>query len=174
MFAVLFTVRLSYILYMLIQKDRNSRLIKKTKSMWQKVNIDINPQIGARMLQVFARDQLFNLKQSETCSQLGYFSRDLNRWKILNLLMLRSAKGEVFYKSQAVKMLKLSSRSFDKIITDALAGGFVIYADPMNGGSIGNTKKNIRPSEKLIIEYTRYNILRCKRGLTNFKRHGIK
>ena len=91
---------------MLIQKDRNSRLIKKTKSMWQKVNIDINPQIGARMLQVFARDQLFNLKQSETCSQLGYFSRDLNRWKILNLLMLRSAKGEVFYKSQAIKMLK--------------------------------------------------------------------
>jgi len=159
---------------MLIQKDRNSRLIKKTKAMWQKVNIDINPQIGARMLQVFARDQLFNLKQSETCSQLGYFSRDLNRWKILNLLMLRSAKGEVFYKSQAVKMLKLSSRSFDKIIKDAVDKGFFIYADPMSLILPQTQIKNLRPSEKLIIEYIRYNILRCKRGLTNFKRYGIK
>ena len=158
---------------MLIQKDRNSRLIKKTKAMWQKVNIDINPQIGAKMLQVFARDQLLNLKQSETCSQLGYFSRDLNRWKILNLLMLRSAKGEVFYKSQAIKLLKLSSRSFDKIIKDALDAGFIIYAEPMKVKTPKKIK-NIRPSEKLIIEYSRYNILRYQRGLKNFKKYGIK
>jgi hypothetical protein len=44
----------------------------------------------------------------------------------------------------------------------------------MNGGSIGNTKKNIRPSEKLIIEYTRYNIQRIERGLKNIKKYGIK
>ena len=159
---------------MLIQKDRNSRLIKKTKAMWQKVNIDINPQIGARMLQVFARDQLINLKQSEECSQLGYFSKDLNKWKILNLIIHRSAKGEPFYKSQAIKMLKLSSRTFDKIIKDAVDSGFFIYADPMSLILPQTQIKNLRPSEELIIQYTKYNILRCKRGLTNFKRHGIK
>ena len=156
------------------QEKRNQNLLSKTKKMWSEINIDITPTIGRRMLQVFARDQLINLKQSETSSELGYFSKDLNKWKILNLIIHRSAKGEPFYKSQAIKMLKLSSRSFDKIIKDAVDRGFFIYADPMSLIQPQTQVKNLRPSEKLIIEYTKYNILRCKRGLTNFKRHGIK
>ena len=156
------------------QEARNQNLISKTKKMWSEVGIDITPTIGRKMLQVFARDQLINLKQSEECSQLGYFSKDLNKWKVLNLIIMRSAKGEVFYKSQALKIIKLSSRSFDKIIKDAVDGGFFIYADPMNTNLPNKKIKNLRPSEKLIIEYTRYNILRCKRGLLNFKRNGIK
>jgi len=156
------------------QEKRNQNLLSKTKKMWSEIDVDITPAIGRRMLQVFARDQLFNLKQSETCSQLGYFSKDLNRWKILNLIIHRSAKGEPFYKSQAIKLLKLSSRSFDKIIKDAVDRGFFIYADPMSLISPQTQIKNLRPSEKLIIEYTRYNILRYKRGLKNFKRYGIK
>ena len=156
------------------QEKRNQNLLSKTKKMWSEIDIDITPTIGRRMLQVFARDQLINLKQSETSSQLGYFSKDLNKWKILNLIIHRSAKGEPFYKSQAIKLLKLSSRSFDKIIKDAVDRGFFIYADPMSLIQPQTQVKNLRPSEKLIIEYTKYNILRCKRGLTNFKRHGIK
>ena len=156
------------------QEKRNQNLLSKTKKMWSEIDIDITPTIGRRMLQVFARDQLINLKQSEECSQLGYFSKDLNKWKILNLIIHRSAKGEPFYKSQAIKLLKLSSRSFDKIIKDAVDRGFFIYADPMSLILPQTQVKNLRPSEKLIIEYTKYNILRCKRGLTNFKRHGIK
>ena len=156
------------------QEKRNQNLLSKTKKMWSEIDIDITPTIGRRMLQVFARDQLINLKQSEECSQLGYFSKDLNKWKILNLIIHRSAKGEPFYKSQAIKLLKLSSRSFDKIIKDAVDRGFFIYADPMSLIQPQTQVKNLRPSEKLIIEYTKYNILRCKRGLTNFKRHGIK
>ena len=156
------------------QEKRNQNLLSKTKKMWSEIDIDITPTIGRRMLQVFARDQLINLKQSEECSQLGYFSKDLNKWKILNLIIHRSAKGEPFYKSQAIKLLKLSSRSFDKIIKDAVNAGFFIYADPMSLILPQTQVKNLRPSEKLIIEYTKYNILRCKRGLTNFKRHGIK
>ena len=156
------------------QEKRNQNLLSKTKKMWSEIDIDITPTIGRRMLQVFARDQLINLKQSEECSQLGYFSKDLNKWKILNLIIHRSAKGEPFYKSQAIKLLKLSSRSFDKIIKDAVDRGFFIYADPMSLILPQTQVKNLRPSEKLIIEYSRYNILRCKRGLTNFKRHGIK
>ena len=156
------------------QEKRNQNLLSKTKKMWSEISIDITPAIGRRMLQVFARDQLINLKQSETCSQLGYFSKDLNKWKILNLIIHRSAKGEPFYKSQAIKLLKLSSRSFDKIIKDAVDRGFFIYADPMSLIQPQTQVKNLRPSEKLIIEYSRYNILRCKRGLTNFKRYGIK
>ena len=155
------------------QEKRNQNLLSKTKKMWSEIGIDITPAIGRRMLQVFARDQLINLKQSEECSQLGYFSKDLNKWKILNLIIHRSAKGEPFYKSQAIKLLKLSSRSFDKIIKDAVDAGFFIYADPMNVNTPKKIK-NLRPSEKLIIEYSRYNILRCKRALTNFKRYGIK
>ena len=155
------------------QEKRNQNLLSKTKKMWSEININITPAIGRRMVQVFARDQLINLKQSETCSQLGYFSTDINRWKILNLIIHRSAKGEPFYKSQAIKLLKLSSRSFDKIIKDAVDAGFFIYADPINVNTPKKIK-NLRPSEKLIIEYSRYNILRCKRGLTNFKRYGIK
>ena len=142
--------------------------------MWSEIDIDITPTIGRRMLQVFARDQLINLKQSEECSQLGYFSKDLNKWKILNLIIHRSAKGEPFYKSQAIKMLKLSSRTFDKIIKDAVDRGLFIYADPTSLILPQTQIKNLRPSEELIIQYTKYNILRCKRGLTNFKRHGIK
>ena len=103
------------------QEKRNQNLLSKTKKMWSEISIDITPAIGRRMLQVFARDQLINLRQSETCSQLGYFSTDINRWKILNLIIHRSAKGEPFYKSQAIKLLKLSSRSFDKIIKDAVS-----------------------------------------------------
>ena len=156
------------------QEKRNQNLLSKTKKMWSEIDIDITPTIGRRMLQVFARDQLINLKQSEECSQLGYFSKDLNKWKILNLIIHRSAKGEPFYKSQAIKLLKLSSRSFDKIIKDAVDRGFFIYADPMSLIQPQTQVKNLRPSEKLIIEYSRYNILRCKRGLTNFKRYGIK
>ena len=156
------------------QEKRNQNLLSKTKKMWSEIDIDITPTIGRRMLQVFARDQLINLKQSEECSQLGYFSKDLNKWKILNLIIHRSAKGEPFYKSQAIKMLKLSSRTFDKIIKDAVDRGFFIYADPMSLIQPQTQVKNLRPSEKLIIQYTKYNILRCKRGLTNFKRHGIK
>lgn len=155
------------------QEKRNQNLLSRTKKMWSEIDIDITPAIGRRMLQVFARDQLINLKQSETCSQLGYFSKDLNKWKILNLIIHRSAKGEAFYKNQAIKLLKLSSRSFDKIIKDAVDAGFFIYADPMNVNTPKKIK-NLRPSEKLIIEYSRYNILRCKRALTNFKRYGIK
>jgi hypothetical protein len=155
------------------QEKRNQNLLSKTKKMWSEININITPAIGRRMVQVFARDQLINLKQSETCSQLGYFSKDLNKWKILNLIIHRSAKGEAFYKNQAIKLLKLSSRSFDKIIKDAVDAGFFIYADPMNVNTPKKIK-NLRPSEKLIIEYSRYNILRCKRALTNFKRYGIK
>ena len=156
------------------QEKRNQNLLSKTKKMWSEIDIDITPTIGRRMLQVFARDQLINLKQSETCSQLGYFSKDLNKWKILNLIIHRSAKGEPFYKSQAIKMLKLSSRTFDKIIKDEIDRGFFIYADPMSLILPQTQIKNLRPSEELIIQYTKYNILRCKRGLTNFKRHGIK
>tara|TARA_B110000259_G_C13805307_1_gene318398 strand:- start:121 stop:603 length:483 start_codon:yes stop_codon:yes gene_type:complete len=156
------------------QEKRNQNLLSKTKKMWSEIHIDITPTIGRRMLQVFARDQLINLKQSEECSQLGYFSKDLNKWKILNLIIHRSAKGEPFYKSQAIKLLKLSSRSFDKIIKDAVDRGFFIYADPMSLILPQTQIKNLRPSEELIIQYTKYNILRCKRGLTNFKRHGIK
>lgn len=156
------------------QEKRNQNLLSKTKKMWSEIDIDITPTIGRRMLQVFARDQLINLKQSEECSQLGYFSKDLNKWKILNLIIHRSAKGEPFYKSQAIKLLKLSSRSFDKIIKDAVDRGFFIYADPMSLILPQTQVKNLRPSEELIIQYTKYNILRCKRGLTNFKRHGIK
>jgi hypothetical protein len=156
------------------QEKRNQNLLSKTKKMWSEIDIDITPTIGRRMLQVFARDQLINLKQSEECSQLGYFSKDLNKWKILNLIIHRSAKGEPFYKSQAIKMLKLSSRTFDKIIKDAVDKGFFIYADPMSLILPQTQIKNLRPSEELIIQYTKYNILRCKRGLTNFKRHGIK
>ena len=156
------------------QEKRNQNLLSKTKKMWSEIDIDITPTIGRRMLQVFARDQLINLKQSEECSQLSYFSKDLNKWKILNLIIHRSAKGEPFYKSQAIKLLKLSSRSFDKIIKDAVDRGFFIYADPMSLILPQTQVKNLRPSEELIIQYTKYNILRCKRGLTNFKRHGIK
>ena len=156
------------------QEKRNQNLLSKTKKMWSEIDIDITPTIGRRMLQVFARDQLINLKQSEECSQLGYFSKDLNKWKILNLIIHRSAKGEPFYKSQAIKMLKLSSRTFDKIIKNAVDRGFFIYADPMSLILPQTQIKNLRPSEELIIQYTKYNILRCKRGLTNFKRHGIK
>tara|TARA_R110000787_G_scaffold83002_1_gene179163 strand:- start:561 stop:1043 length:483 start_codon:yes stop_codon:yes gene_type:complete len=156
------------------QEKRNQNLLSKTKKMWSEIDIDITPTIGRRMLQVFARDQLINLKQSEECSQLGYFSKDLNKWKILNLIIHRSAKGEPFYKSQAIKMLKLSSRTFDKIIKDAVDRGLFIYADPMSLILPQTQIKNLRPSEELIIQYTKYNILRCKRGLTNFKRHGIK
>jgi hypothetical protein len=156
------------------QEKRNQNLLSKTKKMWSEIHIDITPTIGRRMLQVFARDQLINLKQSEECSQLGYFSKDLNKWKILNLIIHRSAKGEPFYKSQAIKMLKLSSRTFDKIIKDAVDRGLFIYADPMSLILPQTQIKNLRPSEELIIQYTKYNILRCKRGLTNFKRHGIK
>ena len=156
------------------QEKRNQNLLSKTKKMWSEIDIDITPTIGRRMLQVFARDQLINLKQSEECSQLGYFSKDLNKWKILNLIIHRSAKGEPFYKSQAIKMLKLSSRTFDKIIKKAVDRGFFIYADPMSLILPQTQIKNLRPSEELIIQYTKYNILRCKRGLTNFKRHGIK
>jgi len=156
------------------QEKRNQNLLSKTKKMWSEIDIDITPTIGRRMLQVFARDQLINLKQSEECSQLGYFSKDLNKWKILNLIIHRSAKGEPFYKSQAIKMLKLSSRTFDKIIKNAVDRGLFIYADPMSLILPQTQIKNLRPSEELIIQYTKYNILRCKRGLTNFKRHGIK
>tara|TARA_R110002096_G_scaffold374791_1_gene568499 strand:+ start:89 stop:571 length:483 start_codon:yes stop_codon:yes gene_type:complete len=156
------------------QKKRTKYLISETKKMWSEIGIDINFQIGAELLQVFSRDMIFNLRQSENCSQLGYFSRDLNRWKILNLIINRGAKGETFYKSKIIKYLKMSSRSFDAIIKDAVNAGYFIYAEPMDKTKINKNIKNLRPSEKLIVEFTRYNIIRYKRAIKTFKKYGIK
>ena len=156
------------------QKKRTEFLISKTKKMWSEINIDINFNIGKEMLQVFSRDMIFNLRQSNNCLQLGYFSTDINRWKILNLIINKNAKGETFYKYKIIKYLKISSRTFDQIIKDAVDGGFFVYADPLNKKKINKNVKNLRPSEKLIIEYTRYNVLRYKRSLKTFARYGIK
>lgn len=156
------------------QKKRTEFLISQTKEMWSEINIDINFNIGKEMLQVFSRDIIFNLRQSNNCSQLGYFSKDLNRWKILNLIINKNAKGETFYKYKIIKYLKISSRTFDQIIKDAVDAGFFIYADPLNKKKINKNVKNLRPSEKLVIEYIRYNVLRYKRALKTFARYGIK
>lgn len=156
------------------QKKRTEFLISQTKKMWSEISIDINFNIGKEMLQVFSRDMIFNLRQSNNCSQLGYFSKDLNRWKILNLIINKNAKGETFYKYKIIKYLKISSRNFDQIIKDAVDAGFFIYADPFNKGKQNKNIKNLRPSEKLVIEYTRYNVLRYKRALKTFARYGIK
>ena len=44
------------------QEKRNQNLLSRTKKMWSEIDIDITPAIGRRMLQVFARDQLINLR----------------------------------------------------------------------------------------------------------------
>ncbi len=156
------------------QKKRTEFLISQTKKMWSEINIDINFNIGKEMLQVFSRDMIFNLRQSNNCSQLNYFSTDINRWKILNLIINKNAKSETFYKYKIIKYLKISSRTFDQIIKDAVDAGFFIYADPFNEKKQNKNIKNLRPSEKLVIEYTRYNVLRYKRALKTFAKYGIK
>jgi len=156
------------------QKKRTKFLISQTKKMFSAINIDIDFDIGKEMLQVFSRDNILNLRLSNNCSQLGYFSIDMNRWKILNLMINKNAKGETFYKYKIIKYLKISSRTFDQIIKDAVDAGFFIYADPIKKKKINKNVKNLRPSEKLVIEFTRYNVLRYKRALKTFARYGIK
>lgn len=156
------------------QKKRTKFLISQTKKMFSEININIDFDIGKEMLQVFSRDMIFNLRQSNNCSQLGYFSMDMNKWKILNIMINKNAKGETFYKYKIIKYLKISSRTFDQIIKDAVDAGFFIYADPFKKKKINKNVKNLRPSEKLVIEFTRYNVLRCKRALKTFARYGIK
>ena len=92
---------------------------------------------------------------------------------MLNLIFYYSTKGESFYKAKCMKYLRMSARNFDAIIKEAIARGSFIYLSPY-GAKLNSKIRNIRPSEKLIIEYIRYNVQRCQRGLKNFKRYGIK
>tara|TARA_R110000824_G_scaffold73506_1_gene187174 strand:- start:33 stop:554 length:522 start_codon:yes stop_codon:yes gene_type:complete len=167
------------------QKLRDRNIIKKSDPIWKKIalfqdlksNSDEEIAVYAKaeiaMLQVFARDQIINLRQSVNCSQLGFFTSTNEKWKLLNLIFYYSTKGESFYKAKCMKYLRMSARNFDAIIKEAIARGSFIYLSPY-GAKLNSKIRNIRPSEKLIIEYIRYNVQRCQRGLKNFKRYGIK
>jgi hypothetical protein len=167
------------------QKLRDRNIIKKSDPIWKKINLfqnlkhntDDDVEIYARaeikMLQCFARDQIFNLKQSVDCPLLGFFTTTNQKWKLLNLIFYFSTKGESFYKAKCMKYLKMSARTFDAIIKEAVDRGSFIYLSPYNA-AINSKIRNIRPSEKLCVEYIRYNVQRCERGLKTFKRYGIK
>ncbi len=168
-----------------IQKLRDRNILEKSHSIWKKINLfqdlkrktDDDVEIYARaeilMLQSFAREQIFNLKQSSDCSQLSFFSTSNEKWKLLNLIFYFSTKGESFYKAKCMKYLKMSARTFDAIIKEAVDRGSFIYLPPYNA-PINSKIRNIRPSEKLCVEYIRYNVSRCERSLKAFKRYGIK
>ena len=167
------------------QKLRDRNILEKSHSIWKRINlfqdlkretddeVEIYSRAEIAMLQSFARDQIFNLKQSVECSQLGFFTSTNQKWKLLNLIFYFSTKGESFYKAKCMKYLKMSARNFDAIIKEAIDRGFFIYLSPYTA-TINSKIRNIRPSEKLIIEYIRYNVQRCERGLKTFKRYGIK
>ena len=167
------------------QKLRDRNITEKTHSIWKKINLfqklkrktDDDVEIYARaeikLLQSFARDQIFNLKQAAECSQLGFFTSTNEKWKLLNLIFYFSTKGESFYKAKCMKYLKMSARTFDAIIKEAVDRGSFIYLPPYNA-PINSKIRNIRPSEKLCVEYIRYNVQRCERSIKNFKRYGIK
>jgi hypothetical protein len=167
------------------QKLRDRNIVEKTHSIWKKINLfqklkhktDDEVEIYARaevpMLQSFAREQIFNLKQSSNCSQLSFFSTTNQKWKLLNLIFYFSTKGDSFYKAKCMKYLKMSARTFDAIIKEAVDRGSFIYLPPYKA-PINSKIRNIRPSEKLCVEYIRYNVLRCERSLKAFKRYGIK
>jgi hypothetical protein len=167
------------------QKLRDRNILEKSHSIWKKINLfqklkrktDDEVEIYARaeilMLQSFAREQIFNLKQSSECSQLGFFTSTNEKWKLLNLIFYFSTKGESFYKAKCMRYLKMSARTFDAIIKEAVDRGSFIYLPPYNA-PINSKIRNIRPSEKLCVEYIRYNVLRCERSLKAFKRYGIK
>ena len=167
------------------QKLRDRNITEKTHSIWKKINLfqdlkrktDGDVEIYARaeilMLQSFARDQILNLKHSSDRSQLTFFSNSNEKWKLLNLIFYFSTKGESFYKAKCMKYLKMSARTFDAIIKEAVDRGLFIYLAPYNA-PINSKIRNIRPSEKLCVEYIRYNVQRCERGLKTFKRYGIK
>ena len=167
------------------QKLRDRNITEKTHPIWKKINlfqklkrktdkdIEIYATAEIEMLQSFARDQIFNLKQSIECSQLGFFTSTNQKWKLLNLIFYYSTKGESFYKAKIMKNLKMSARTFDAIIKEAVDRGSFIYLAPYNA-PINSKIRNIRPSEKLCVEYIRYNVLRCERGVKTFKKYGIK
>jgi hypothetical protein len=167
------------------QKLRDRNITEKTHPIWKKINlfqklkrktdedIEIYARAEIKMLQTFARNQIFNLKQSVECSQLGFFTSTNEKWKLLNLIFYFSTKGESFYKAKCMKYLKMSARTFDAIIKEAVDRGSFIYLPPYNA-PINSKIRNIRPSEKLCVEYIRYNVQRCERGLKTFKRYGIK
>ena len=167
------------------QKLRDRNILEKSHSIWKKINlfqklkretddeVEIYARAEIRLLQSFAREQIFNLKQSSNCSQLSFFSTTNQKWKLLNLIFYFSTKGESFYKAKCMKYLKMSARTFDAIIKEAVDRGSFIYLPPYNA-PINSKIRNIRPSEKLCVEYIRYNVLRCERSLKAFKRYGIK
>jgi hypothetical protein len=167
------------------QKLRDKNILEKTHSIWKRINlfqdliseiddeVEIYARAEIRILQSFARDQIFNLKASVECSELGFFSSTSQKWKLLNLIFYFSTKSESFYKAKCMKYLKMSARTFDAIIKEAVDRGSFIYLAPYNA-PINSKIRNIRPSEKLCVEYTRYHVQRCERGLKTFKRYGIK
>ena len=167
------------------QKLRDRNILQKTYSMWSKINLlkkhkkktDADVSIYAadeiKLLHHFATDQLFNLETSDKSKELSFFSTTNEKWKLLNLIFYYSTKGESFYKAKCMKYLKMSARTFDAIIKEAVDRGFFIYLAPYHS-PINSKIKNIRPSEKLCVEYTRYNVDRCERGVKFFKRYGIK
>lgn len=167
------------------QKLRDRNIAEKTHPIWKKINlfqklkrktdkdVEIYANAEISMLQSFARDQIFDLKQSVECSQLNFFTSTNEKWKLLNLIFYFSTKGETFYKAKCMKYLKMSARTFDAIIKEAVDRGSFIYLPPYNA-PINSKIRNIRPSEKLCVEYIKYNVQRCERGLKTFKKYGIK
>ena len=167
------------------QKLRDRNIINKSDEIWKRINlfqnlkhdtddkVEIYATAEINMIQCFARDQIFNLKQSVKCSQLSFFSTTNQKWKLLNLIFYYSTKGETFYKAKIMKNLKMSARTFDAIIKEAVDRGSFIYLPPYNA-PINSKIRNIRPSEELCVEFIRYNVLRCERGVKTFKKYGIK
>ena len=155
------------------QKERANRLIKATQEKWKDINVDINQDIGRKLISCFARDQIINLKNSYTDNYLKYFAKDNTKWNVLNLVMYFGGKGDPFYKAREVRWLGISKRKFDKIIRECIKSGRFIYADPIDA-TTDTRIKNIRPSEKLIISWSIYNINRMQRIIKNIKRFNLK
>ena len=147
------------------QKLRDRNITEKSHSIWKKINL-------FQKLKRKTDDEVEIYARVE-CSQLGFFTSTNQKWKLLNLIFYFSTKGESFYKAKCMKYLKMSARTFDAIIKEAVDRGSFIYLAPYNA-PINSKIRNIRPSEKLCVEYIRYNVQRCERGLKTFKRYGIK
>jgi len=139
------------------QKERDARIFSRLnlEKLPFKIN-NKNFKLFGDAVSIGFRE-LYN-SQIES-DQLKWCFSTVKRFKVFLEIFYANEAGTQIYKEEiAKKNGEYSYKTISKIIDDGHAKGIYVYLDPDGEPGKDNKIKNIRPSEKLIIDFLNWNI----------------
>ena len=153
---------------------RAKNILNNSRKDFKDVGVDLTIEKAFAMSLDFSRTQLTFVKHAKTHPCIWYFLQDTARWNMLNYIIYFSAKKQVIYKEKLKKLIRASTKKTEKLIDDAINGGYFIYLDPHHKVLKNKKILNIRPSEELMKCFYKFNIDRFSRDMKIIKKHRFK